>query len=302
MPAVSPLGAGRLLRPLLQESRAALRSVLEGSGVPWVEDPSNADLSLDRNFLRLKLWPVLTERWPSAAQTLARSAGLMAQTLQVLEDQVRPEVTSVRRGHGLDLVQLQTRPVGLRRELLREWLRSAGLRAPSAARMREIERQFFDSAEDRHPVLSLGEMSLHRHDGVLLLLPAVPDLVLPADARLMEEGVCPLAGLGRLRFRLSPSGQLRRLAHGDYRLAPRLGGERWRSAPDRPQRFLKDLLREARIAPVVRERVVLAFDGATLAAVLLPTEVWVAEGYRPGPGEPAIEVTWEGAPAVLVGA
>ena len=42
----------RLLRPLLWASKAQLQSLLRESGIGWVEDPTNADTTFARNFIR----------------------------------------------------------------------------------------------------------------------------------------------------------------------------------------------------------------------------------------------------------
>lgn len=62
LPASRPLGAGspiRVLRPLLGFRREELRLHLRAQGIPWLEDPSNADLTLRRNRVRHRLLPEL---------------------------------------------------------------------------------------------------------------------------------------------------------------------------------------------------------------------------------------------------
>ncbi|HCE40093.1 MAG TPA: tRNA lysidine(34) synthetase TilS, partial [Alcanivorax sp.] len=68
-----------LWRPLLAVPRARLRALAEQGGWPWLEDPSNADRSLDRNYLRGTVLPALVARWPGALATLARAADHQAE-------------------------------------------------------------------------------------------------------------------------------------------------------------------------------------------------------------------------------
>ena len=66
-------------RPLLGYSRAGVRAVAEDVGLPFVGDPSNADLSLLRNRVRLELIPDLEENYrPGLRSTLARSGSIAA--------------------------------------------------------------------------------------------------------------------------------------------------------------------------------------------------------------------------------
>ena len=68
------LGRGFAWRPLLTLPRASLRAYAEHHRLVWIEDPSNADFSLDRNFLRIEVLPRITRRWPEAEASIAQSA------------------------------------------------------------------------------------------------------------------------------------------------------------------------------------------------------------------------------------
>ncbi len=62
MPSARDLAGRRLARPLLDVTRAALEAEAARLALSWVEDPSNADTALDRNFLRHRVLPGLAER------------------------------------------------------------------------------------------------------------------------------------------------------------------------------------------------------------------------------------------------
>ncbi|MEJ0005581.1 MAG: tRNA lysidine(34) synthetase TilS [Steroidobacteraceae bacterium] len=78
MPGVMPLGAGFLVRPLLDVPRAQLHVWVQARGWPYLEDPANADAAFDRNYLRHEVLPAIISRWSGAARTVARSAGHLA--------------------------------------------------------------------------------------------------------------------------------------------------------------------------------------------------------------------------------
>ena len=66
--------AGLVVRPLLAARRDALRAWLTALGQPWREDASNEDLRFNRNRIRHRALPVLTECHPAAAEHLAQTA------------------------------------------------------------------------------------------------------------------------------------------------------------------------------------------------------------------------------------
>ncbi len=65
---------GRVRRPWLGLRREQLRRYLRWLGQDWREDPSNADLSRNRNWLRHAVLPDLRQRFPGADLAIARLA------------------------------------------------------------------------------------------------------------------------------------------------------------------------------------------------------------------------------------
>jgi tRNA(Ile)-lysidine synthase len=300
MPAVAPLGRGRLVRPVLSVGRGALRDYARQVGVPWAEDPSNDDLGIDRNYLRQQVWPHLSLRWPALAETISRAAGHLGETLELLEAELAPRLRAAQAGEGLQLDALAVLSPEWRREVVRAWLRGRGLAVPSARHLAQFDAQFLYAAADRQPVLDCGAFTLRRHEGCVVVVPPdLPALALPPDAELPVNGSQVLPGLGRLLVESAGGGSLRLPAERPYRLTGRTGGERWCRDPGGPTRALKDWLREARLPPWVRERVVLVWEGETLAGVLLPGDTWIGAAYRTTPGQAGLAVSWIEAPVAL---
>ena len=66
--------SGDLYRPLLEVRKAALVQFLEGAGISWREDATNAMADNPRNALRLNVLPEIEKSYPSAAESIARYA------------------------------------------------------------------------------------------------------------------------------------------------------------------------------------------------------------------------------------
>ena len=98
MPAWRGLGRGRLARPLLSLSRQTLRDYALRCGLRWIEDESNFDTSLHRNFLRHEVLPRLREAWPAADRTLARSAAHLGEATELLAELAAGDVTALAGG------------------------------------------------------------------------------------------------------------------------------------------------------------------------------------------------------------
>lgn len=79
IPAVRALDEGIFVaRPLLDQPKEAILAFLKREGLPFVTDSTNEDICCQRNFLRLRVLPLLKELQPSAAELAARCAVSLA--------------------------------------------------------------------------------------------------------------------------------------------------------------------------------------------------------------------------------
>jgi tRNA(Ile)-lysidine synthase len=75
-PVVATQGRGRIVRPLLELTRAEIVAYLKGRGQPWREDSTNRELTFTRNRVRFTLLPQLREFQPRIAEQLSRMAAV----------------------------------------------------------------------------------------------------------------------------------------------------------------------------------------------------------------------------------
>lgn len=72
-----PFERGRIVRPLLECDRAAIRQWLAEIGQEWREDATNADTARLRAYVRAEMIPVAERVNPAFRETLARSIGIL---------------------------------------------------------------------------------------------------------------------------------------------------------------------------------------------------------------------------------
>lgn len=284
MPEIVPFASGWLARPLLPLPRATLERWLRDRGIPWIEDDSNLDERIDRNYLRLKIVPLLRARWPGAGAAVARSARHAAQAQRILDRLARMDVERAADGDALSVPRLRALDLDRRRNAIRFWIARAGVPLPDARRLEEIARTLFTARADANPVVEWGDVAVQRHANRLLLRPRTLTVhrspiewLVTRDAKLQLPG-----DLGTLELVEDARGPVDLDA-----LPPKLtirwrsGGERIRLDARGPRRALKDLLQSARVPPAERARVPLVCDGER---VLIVGDLWIDAAIRAGPG------------------
>lgn len=177
MAAWAAFSQGHLLRPLLQVPRQVIESFAEQQQLQWVDDESNQDVRYERNFLRHRVTPILSERWPTIYQAVQRSAELCAEQEELLYELLSDTLSSaINEEGGLSIVQLQACSDAVKRQLIRQWLAGQGIAMPSRLHTEMIWQQVALAEPSANPKLQLKEYEIRRFDGALFCITARDDL------------------------------------------------------------------------------------------------------------------------------
>lgn len=129
-----PARRGRIVRPLLDERRGQLRSLLDAAGIEYRVDLSNEDPAFLRNRVRRELLPVLESIRPGAVERIGRFSRLAADDDALLDELAAAELA--RRTDATGAVDWRRPPAAaLGRRVLRL---AIGDPAPSAERIEAL--------------------------------------------------------------------------------------------------------------------------------------------------------------------
>lgn len=295
MPEIRALAARGtvILRPLLATGRAQIEAFARSRGLSWVEDESNADSSLRRNFLRHRVMPLLRSRFPAADSAMARSAAHLAEGRQLLEELARQDLAGEDLREGIALARLRELGPARARNAIRYLCAELGMAAPGTRQLDDLWRQLDLAAWDSMPHIALPGWDLRRYRGRLY----IERRHSAAPGGICEpwrgEPALPLLALGGvLNFRPEEGRGLavEKLRGVPVTLRLRRGGERLQPDCRRPRRTLKNLFQERGIPPWRRDRVPLLYCGESLVSVPGVGDDCAWQAQR---GEPGLIVSWE---------
>tara|TARA_B110000858_G_scaffold112419_1_gene128569 strand:+ start:5017 stop:6249 length:1233 start_codon:yes stop_codon:yes gene_type:complete len=288
------LGAGRLLRPLLDIDREELQSYAESEQLVWTQDHSNNDEGFDRNYCRHTLLPLVEARWPGYRESWSKSAVLagegeaLAQELAAIDlAQIVTDSPSIASREKL-LALSEPR----RRNVLRHWLASLGASELGWNQLQQLSNEVLQGSSAQF--IGQGFQIFCFRDAVYVVGSA--ELARPLDEidlaplpKLSVASEVMLPGNGRLRFRETQgegvcAGKLDNLS-----IRYRRGGESCRLV-GRPSKTLKKILQESEISPWLRKRMPLLYDGEDLAYI---PGIGVCEEFTARDAEPGCIIEWE---------
>jgi tRNA(Ile)-lysidine synthase len=288
----SSFGASRvqILRPLLDVARARIAAYARWRSLAWMEDESNLDTGLARNFLRREVLPRLGERFPGCGETIARSARWSAEAAHLIEVLAAQDHERWVDAQGrLDAKSLTVLDAARGKNLLRHWLKRQQASPPDATRLDEIVRQIVSAGPAARICIDLGGCALRRFRSAIMLTPLSP--AAPLTPAIWDGAGHIVWGAGRIDMRRVRGDGIaaQSLAGRLVAIRPRQGGERLRLLPGAPRRRLKSLLQEAHIPPWERGTLPLLWSGDELAWVPM---VGISAAFRCAPDDEGWLPTW----------
>ncbi|PRA18423.1 MULTISPECIES: tRNA lysidine(34) synthetase TilS [Pseudomonas] len=275
MPAQRPLAGGYLVRPLLDVSREALEVYAHEHQLKWIEDPSNADPRFSRNYLRHRVLPALTERWPQAVTGLARTAEHLGEAQGLLDELALLDLQAASKASAfpwLGLPSLALAPLcelsdARQRNALRHWLAPL-TRLPDSDHWAGWH-SLRDAKGDAQPLWRLADGELHRCGQRIWWLPSTRSEFSDATVSWPDpQNPLELPGNGQLTL----TGEA---PEGPLEVRYRQGGEIL-EVPGRGRRDLKRLLNESGLPGFVRGRLPLLYQGEQLLGVPSLAGLWPA--------------------------
>ena len=292
-------GLPELLRPLLHCSRQEILDYAATHDLQWIEDESNSDDNYPRNFLRHRVLPLLSEKFPAYRATLTRSAQHFAEASSLLDELAQQDAAQTIESETLAVAALKVLSPPRAKNLLRYFLHGLNAPMPQAVQLDDMLQQLCHARKDAAVCITYGNWQVRRYQGRVYALRAMGNF--DRNFRLPWQGetelVWPALNM-RLKFDQSAGGglSLAKLRRARVTLRPRQGGETLRPHLHAATRTLKNLLQEHHIPPWQRDCLPLLYCGDELVCVL---GVAIAAEYQTVADETGVVLTLEGIPERL---
>ncbi|AGH46191.1 tRNA lysidine(34) synthetase TilS [Paraglaciecola psychrophila] len=269
-------------RPLLDTTQQAILDYAQQHNLKWCEDESNQNTDFERNFLRHDVLPILQHRWPEISRSVARSAALCAQQQGLLDEICYNKLKSIQASaNSLYLTELKPLSSSWLHQLVRYWLSELGIQSPSLTVLNQLRPEVLDAAEDATPILQWNGWQFRRFDQQLFVIRASLQKATLNKIWQGENTVSLPNNMGDLTFIQAASSQADSPQDDDMsqltvnpNLGPisfRFGGysARFKPAVSSHSKPIKQWFKQWKVAPWLRDSVLLVIQNEQVLAVLL---------------------------------
>ena len=268
---------GRLVRPLLEATRADTEEWCRARGLAWREDPSNAAVErFARARVRHEVLAALREVNPAAELNIARTAALLREEEEVLTALAAERLTG---GAALQLASLRQEPRAVARLVLREAAERAGValgkgEVDALLAMDDRGTRALDVGGGR-VLVEYGTVRFTRETGSAS--PGVVSLPVPGEARFGDWIVeAKLGGYGDVEVDAAALGDV-------VTLRPWRDGDRMRPLGLGGSKSLQDMFTDRKVPREMRRTLPVAERADGEIAWVAGIDV-VAEAAKPGEG------------------
>lgn len=187
---------GKLIRPMLDITRAEVLAFLAEYSIPYVEDSSNSGDDFLRNRLRHHVMPLLKQENPSLSQNLSAMALRLRQDEQAL-------TAAANKNHTDDVNELRAMEPAIRSRVLRNLLLDAGVKEPEESHIAAVEKLVFSQNPSASAVFPGGVVMARNYDTIKTV---------EGKNAITEQGItCPgVYEISGLKLTLSPNESMER--------------------------------------------------------------------------------------------
>ncbi len=289
-----------LIRPLISYSKKDLLDYANKFEVNWIEDESNEDLSISRNFIRKKVIPNLkNDNWPEYKNSISYLSTKAKEANEILDEIAYLDLKSCA-SESLDQLSIhKIKKLSHSRamNLLFTWLGLNTHLGVSNKLTDQVYKSIILASESSNPVVTFGKrgekgsFQIRRFNNFLHHLPLTETEVLSDKKVWKWNSDNPLKlPTGTLSMQVAlGKGISTQLTEAGISIKGRAGGERCKPQGRSKSQKLKKLFQEYGVPPWVRDRVPLVYVGDQLAAV---SDLWVCEDFVAKQDERGIVLNW----------
>ena len=291
MPEIQNFSNGYLARPLLNTDREAIKRYAINKNLDWIEDESNLDTGLDRNYIRHNVIPIIKERWPSASKTIARTAKHAGESIYLVNTLARQDYVKAKivGADTLSVSALRQFCYSRQKNLLRQWIREHRKSLPSTIILQRILRESIQSGVDRNPKITWSNVEVRRYRNRLYIFNELP--ISDSHKILDLDQACESLPLGVLSCDYSiGTGISKELLQGRIiSIRFRSGGESISPYKSSYPHRVKKLMSEHGVPPWLRDLMPLVYVDNELVAI---PGICVDKNWMTTANQTSLNLTW----------
>ncbi|NIH41193.1 MAG: tRNA lysidine(34) synthetase TilS [Buchnera aphidicola (Periphyllus aceris)] len=166
-----------LIRPLLKFSRQEIKKWACKKKIKWITDKSNYNISYDRNFIRHKIIPILTNRWKYFQKNCFRTTQLIQHENIVLNNFIKPIIKkNLFKKKSLNLKKIKKLDLKTQHIIVRKWMNINKISSPSLILLKNIFKSVIYNKKKKNPKIVFKKYNIWNYKNYLFCIKNTPNI------------------------------------------------------------------------------------------------------------------------------
>ncbi|XZR52867.1 MAG: tRNA lysidine(34) synthetase TilS [Enterobacteriaceae bacterium] len=166
------MGKNYLIRPFLNIKKKIINKYVIKNKIKYIIDNSNYDTKYDRNFLRLKILPIINKRWPEFYISIFKSSILCANQEYIIHKILQKTILKIQNSKkALSINYLKKTKLIKCYLIIKKWINQFNVKTPSFKKIKKIWNEIALSNINSKPKINIKLYQINRYCKYLYLLP-----------------------------------------------------------------------------------------------------------------------------------
>ncbi|BFI91158.1 tRNA lysidine(34) synthetase TilS [Enterobacterales bacterium endosymbiont of Anomoneura mori] len=161
-----------ILRPFLNINKKIIKKFVYENKIKYIEDDSNYNIKFDRNYLRLKILPLLEKRWPEFFLSISKSIFICVNQEKIIYNFFKKKIIKIQnKKKALSINYLKKISLFKCFLLIRYWLNQFNINKISLKMIKTIWYEIALSNLNAKPKIKSKIYQINRYSNYIYLLP-----------------------------------------------------------------------------------------------------------------------------------
>ncbi|WMC18955.1 MAG: tRNA lysidine(34) synthetase TilS [Enterobacteriaceae bacterium PSpicST2] len=174
MPFIKNIGKNYLIRPFLNIDKEKIKKYILKNKIKYIIDNSNYNIKFDRNFLRLKVLPIINKRWPNFYISTFKSSILCANQEFIINKIFKKKILNIQNNKRALLINYLKKINLIKCYLIiKKWINQFNVKIPTFKNIKTIWNEIALSNINSKSKIKFKMYQINKYSKYLYLLPII---------------------------------------------------------------------------------------------------------------------------------
>lgn len=279
-----------IIRPILFLEREKILYYAKKYSLSWIEDETNENIKYDRNFLRLKIIPILNKRWPFFLKSIKKSIKIFKNQENLIKELIKKKFKKLINTQGALKIKYLKKYSDIKKNIfIRNFFDFHKLPKPSYVQLKEINKKINNFKKKKEKKIILNKNIIYIFQEKLWILPKFKDITnILIKCKKLSKIKLP-NNLGFLLFNSKNGVEIRKPKKNETILIKFGIQGKTKIKKNNKTESIENIWRKYKIPPLLRKRIPLIYYNKKLIYIV---DIFITENGQCNKKKPNINIEW----------